>query len=100
VTVSATWPGPSAGAVFEIALNTHSVDLDSLDLADAVLRNDRGDTLTAQPWSAPAGGHHRAGTLSFDGDSASFFASTRWIELVLPGIGDLPERVLRWEIVR
>lgn len=99
VTVSATWAGPPAGAVFQVALDTHSVDLDSLDLANAVLRNDRGETLVAQPWPAPAGGHHRAGALSFDGDSPSFFASARWIELVLVGIGDLPERVLRWLIV-
>lgn len=98
MTVVATWAGPAAGAVFDIALNTHSVDLDALDLADAVMRNDRGETLIARPWSAPAGGHHRAGALSFDGDASTFFASARWIELVLSGIGDLPERTLRWEI--
>jgi len=98
VTVVATWAGLAAGAKFELTLDTHSVDLDSLDLADAVLRNDRGETLVAQPWPAPAGGHHRSGALSFDGDATSFFTSARWIELVLTGIGDLPERTLRWEI--
>lgn len=98
VTVEATWGGPAAGAVFEVVLDTHSVDLDALDLADAILRNDRGETLVAQPWLAPVGGHHRAGALSFDGDAPSFFASARWIELVLAGIAELPERVLRWEI--
>ena len=82
-----------------MALDTHSVGLDSLNLADAVLRNDRGETLSAGSWAAPAGDHHRAGTLTFDGNPASFFASARWIELVLTGIGDQPERVLRWEIV-
>lgn len=97
VTVAVTWAGPPSGAVFQVTLDTHSVNLDSLDLADAVLRNDSGKELTARPWSAPAGGHHRAGTLSFDGGGASFFASARWVELVLSGIGDLPERTLRWE---
>jgi len=98
VTVVATWAGQSAGAVFDLTVDTHSVDLDALDLADAILRNDRGEMLTARPWSAPAGGHHRAGALLFDGDAISFFAAARWIELALSGIGDLPERVLRWEI--
>ena len=98
VTVAATWGGPASGASFEVTLDTHSVDLDALDLSDAVLRNDRGETLAARPWPAPKGGHHRAGTLAFDGDQARFFAGAGWVELVLTGIGDLPERTLRWEI--
>jgi len=98
VTVVASWAGRGSGARFAITLDTHSVDLDALDLADAVLRNDRGETLAARPWTAPFGGHHRAGELSFDGDASAFFASALWIELTLSGIGDLPERVLRWEI--
>jgi hypothetical protein len=44
------------------------------------------------------GGHHRDGALTFDGDAAPFFAGSTWIELVLSGIGDIPERTLRWEI--
>lgn len=98
VTVVATWAGPAAGAVFDLALDTHSIDLDTLDLADAILRNDRGETLAAQPWTAPKGGHHREGTLAFDGDAASFLTGSRWIELVITGVGDLPERTLRWEL--
>jgi len=98
VTVVATWPGPDAGANFDITLDTHSVDLDALDLADATLHNDRGDTLTARPWSAPKGGHHREGALTFDGDAAQFLAGVDWIELVITGVGDLPERTLRWEV--
>lgn len=98
VTVVATWPGPDAGADFDLTLDTHSVDLDALDLADAILRNDRGETLKARPWAAPKGGHHREGALTFDGDSASFLDGATWIELVLTGVGDLPERTLRWEV--
>ncbi len=94
----AIWPGPDAGAAFDITLDTHSVDLDALDLADAVLRNDRGETLTAIPWDAPNGGHHREGSLAFEGDVARFLGGADWIELVLTGIGDLPERTLRWEV--
>lgn len=98
VTVVATWPGPDAGADFDVTLDTHSVDLDALDLADAILRNDRGETLKARPWAAPKGGHHREGALTFDGDSTPFLDGSEWVELVLTGIGDLPERTLRWEV--
>lgn len=98
VTVVVDWAGPAAGAVFDVTLDTHSVDLDGLDLADAILRNDRGDALTAEPWAAPKGGHHREGALTFRGDAASFFGGAEWVELVLTGVGDLAERTLRWEV--
>lgn len=98
VTVVVAWAGPSAGAVFDVKLDTHSVDLDALDLADSTLRNDRGETMTPQPWAAPKGGHHREGTLTFDGDSTAFLAGATWVELVITGVGDLPERTLRWEV--
>lgn len=98
ITVEAAWAGPAAGADLDVTLDTHSVDLDAVDLADATLRNDRGDVLTPEPWTAPKGGHHRTGVLSFAGDSAAFFAGARWIQLTLVGLGDVPERVLRWEI--
>ena len=97
VTVVVDWAGPDDQAVFDISLDTHSVDLDALDLSDAVLRNDRGETLAAQSWAAPKGGHHREGALAFKGNATPFFAGTAWIELVLSGVGDLPERTLRWQ---
>ena len=98
VTVVATWTGPAAGVAIVITLDTHSIDLDPLDLADATLRNDRGETLTARPWAAPAGGHHREGTLTFDGNAEKFLVGARWMELVLVGVGDVPERTMRWEV--
>lgn len=98
VTVVADWTGPAAGAVFDLTLDTHSVDLDALDLADATITNDRGETMAARPWAAPKGGHHREGVLTFDGDSSAFFAGANWVELRIIGVGDLPERTLRWEI--
>lgn len=98
VTVVASWPGTAAGATFDVKLDTHSVDLDALDLSNAVLRNDRGETMRARPWAAPKGGHHREGALTFDGDPSSFFTGARWIELTLTGVGDIPARALRWAI--
>ena len=98
VTAVATWTGPAVGVVFDITLDTHSIDLDQLDLVDATVRNDRGETLTARPWAAPAGGHHREGILTFDGNAEKFLAGAQWMELVLVGVGDVPERTLRWEV--
>ena len=98
VTVVATWTGLAAGLAIDVALDTHTIDLDKLDLADASLRNDRGETLAARPWAAPKGGHHREGILTFDGNAGEFLSGTRWMELVLVGVGDVPERTLRWEV--
>jgi len=51
--------------VFEIVLNTHSVDL-SMDLAQlAILTTDAGLTVKATKWDAPRGGHHVTGKLLF-----------------------------------
>lgn len=98
VTVEAAWAGPEAGATFDVTLDTHSVDLDALDLSDATLRNDRGDTLAAEPWAAAKGGHHREGTLVFKGDATTFFAGARSVDLIILGVGGVPERTLRWEL--
>lgn len=98
VTVEAAWAGPEAGAMFDVTLETHSVDLDALDLSDATLRNDRGDTLAAEPWAAAKGGHHREGTLVFKGDATTFFAGARSVDLIILGVGGVPERILRWEL--
>jgi hypothetical protein len=98
VTVEVDWGGPSTGAVFNVRLDTHTIDLDSLDLTDSVLANDRDETLTAVPWEAPKGGHHREGRLAFDGNAPAFLADARSIVLTIRGVGTVPERVLRWEI--
>lgn len=98
ITVVVLWPGPAEGTVFDVTLDTHSVDLDALDLTDAILRNDRGERLNPEPWAAPKGGHHREGALRFDDGAGSLLANARWIELVLIGVGGIPERTFRWEV--
>ncbi len=98
VTVVVDWAGLADGAAFDVRLDTHSVDLDALDFSNAVLRNDRGQALTARPWAASKGGHHREGALSFDGNAATFFAGANWIQLTLAGVGEIQERIFRWEI--
>jgi hypothetical protein len=87
VVVTVGWPGPAGGAVFDLKLDTHSINLDAVD---------RGDQVEGAAWAAPSGGHHRQGRLTFV-VGPEFFASTRWIELVLFNVGQLPERRLRWE---
>jgi len=87
---------------FQVALNTHSVDL-SFDLAAlAVLRNDRGGEVTGSAWDGGRGGHHLSGRLSFSArDSAGaplVTADTRYIELLIRDVAGVPERVFRWEL--
>jgi hypothetical protein len=51
---------------FDVAFNTHSVDLDFDPAAISVLRDDQGREYPAIGWDgAAAGGHHRSGTLRF-----------------------------------
>jgi hypothetical protein len=98
VTVKATWVGSTAGVAFEVALDTHSIDLDGFDLRDATLLNDSGVTMADPVWDADKGGHHRSGRLAFQGDPGPFLASTAWIELSVPDIAGVPVRTLRWAL--
>ena len=100
VTIRASWNGVSAGPVFDIALNTHAVDLDGFDLAQlAVLRVD-GREIQPQGWNAPKGGHHRSGALSFPVTGSDgrplITANTRSIELVIRDVAGVPERIFVW----
>lgn len=79
---------------FQVAMNTHSVDL-SFDLAQlALLRTDQGDEVAGLAWDAPRGGHHVSGILSFP---AVDLAEVQWFEIVLRDVAGVPERVLRWD---
>jgi hypothetical protein len=99
VSVAVTWKGPEAGPVFEVTMDTHSVDLDSMDLARlATLKTPAGE-LAPSGWSAPRGGHHRAGTLTFAsvaGDGRSTIGSGP-VELVIRDVAGVPERSFQWQ---
>jgi hypothetical protein len=102
VTVAVTWAGASGGPVFTIAMDTHSVPLDGYDLRQlAVLRTGQGVEVTPSGWDAPAGGHHRKGTLTFPtttGDGQPVFtAATREVVLVIRDVAGVPERTFRWQ---
>lgn len=83
---------------FEVAMNTHSVDL-GIDLVTlATLSNDRGVTVTASQWDAPAdGGHHVAGTLIFPAlvDNISLVEGATQMTLTIRDVA-VPERVFVW----
>jgi len=89
--------------VFGITLDAHSGDLSTYDFVkNAVLRNDRGQQVAGLRWVATAdGSHHRAGGLVFpkaDRAGRSLDADARTLELVVRGLGGVPERVLRWTL--
>lgn len=85
--------------VFDIVMDSLSVDLDAYDLASlASLRDNRGREFKPASWQAPKGGHHRQGKLFFGSYRALLQKDTQYIELVITGIAGVPERVLRWEL--
>lgn len=88
---------PSETLYFEIALNTHSVDL-SMDLAAmAVLQTENGLHLVGDAWDAPLGGHHVTGLLSFviSDDNYYLLQEAQELSLVIFGL-DVPERIFVW----
>jgi hypothetical protein len=89
---------PGRTLVFNVRMNTHSVDL-SMDLAElATLSTDTGKTVQAIGWDAPSGGHHVSGKLSFptDVDGSPLLAGASKLTLTLTNV-DAPERVFVWE---
>ncbi len=103
ITIKATWQGQSAGPVFTVQMDTHAVDLDGYDLRQlAVLRTDQGQEIHPSGWNAPAGGHHRSGTLSFPTTTVSgnpvIGPDTRTITLLIRNVGSVAERVFTWTL--
>lgn len=90
---------PGATLDFDVAMNTHSVDL-GMDLTTlATLTTDTGRAVQAIRWDAPQGGHHVEGKLSFPAsvDGASLLQGAAKLTLTLRNV-DTPERAFVWEI--
>lgn len=84
---------------FDVAMNTHSVDL-SMDLATlTTLRTDTGLTVNATTWSAPGGGHHVSGALQFPAvvDGVHILDDASRLILTIRDV-DAPERVFVWNL--
>lgn len=94
---------PERNVVFAITLDTHSGDLNGYDfLKNAILRNDRGQQLAPVRWVATAdGSHHRSGALLFpkaDQSGRAIEAQAKALELLVRGLGGIPQRTLRWTL--
>lgn len=99
VSVQITWDGNPAPLQFEVAMDTHSVDLDRYNLSElSALRNSRGEELRPVAWEAPKGGHHREGTLLF-AEAAGFVSGSSYIELAVRDVAGVGERLFRWDLV-
>lgn len=85
--------------VFDVSLNTHSVDL-SMDLAAlATLETDTGLSVRADSWDAPLGGHHVSGKLLFPAklDNALVLEGARHVTLTIRDL-DAPIRIFEWDL--
>lgn len=82
---------------FEIAMNTHSVDL-SMDLAElATLTTDNGRSVSATLWDAVPGGHHVSGVLVFPAVVAgtAVLEGATEVTLTITDV-DAPNRIYTW----
>jgi len=84
---------------FQVALNTHSVNL-NMDFARlASLSTDNGNSVQAIAWEGPQGGHHLTGTMQFPAteNGKSLLDGAARVTLTLKGV-DAPERVFSWDL--
>ncbi len=84
---------------FNVAMNTHSVNL-SMDLATlATLTTDTGVTIQAEKWDATPGGHHVSGKLIFPStkDGKSILEGASKLTLTIVNV-DAPSRVFEWQL--
>lgn len=86
---------------FEVAMNTHSVDL-SMDLVNlTMLTVDNGNEVAAALWDAQPGGHHVSGILSFPAslNGTALLAEASQLTLTIRDV-DVPNRVFTWHLGR
>ena len=82
---------------FDVAMNTHTIDL-SMDLASlSTLSTDTGVTVGALRWDATSGGHHLNGRLIFPriNEGTSILEGAHKLTLVITHV-DAPSRVFEW----
>jgi hypothetical protein len=79
--------------VFDVVLDTHSVELAYDLVALASLKDETGQTYGAAEWQGGSGGHHVSGRLLLEGPGDA----VQWLELELRDIGGVPSRIFRWD---
>ncbi len=98
VTVKVAYKNPSElkNPVFDVALDTHSVDLDQYKFDRLILlRDDTGKEYHPDIVSSSGSGHHREATLEFkDAD----ISGAKYVEVVVEGVAGVEERVFKFEL--
>lgn len=80
---------------FEVLLDTHTGILDQDLTTSSVLIDDKGNQFKPISWEGdPPQGHHRQGVLKF----APIAPRPKSIELKVSNIGDVNERIFKWEL--
>lgn len=97
VTAKVTYMNPGKKApMFNVALDTHSVDLEGYKLDEIVfLRDNEGNVYKPKAVSEEGTGHHREAAVEFKDTDIS---SAKYVELVIEGVAGVAERVFRFEI--
>ncbi len=100
VTIDVEWIKEGDGLlIFDVSMNTHSVDLDQYDLGElAVLRDDTSNEYHPVSWDSAPGGHHRKGTLTFPLPDSLSQGEAKYVKIVIRDVADIEERVLKWEL--
>ena len=85
--------------VFDVSMNTHSVDLDKYDLKQiTVLHDSQGNEYQPLSWSSAAGGHHRSGKLIFAVPTSLNDGGTKFLHMVIRNVAGVSERSLEWDL--
>ena len=85
--------------VFDVSMNTHSVDLDKYDLKQLIVLHDsQGNEYQPLSWNSAAGGHHRSGKLIFAVPSSLNEGGTKFLHMVIRNVAGVGERSLEWEL--
>ena len=97
VTAKVTYNNPgNASPVFNVVLDTHSVELDRYRFEDIVaLRDQTGGEHAAGLVSSKGSGHHREATVEFKGADLT---GSDYVELVIKDVAGVPERVFRFDL--
>ena len=81
--------------VFDIAMDTHSVDLAGDMRKMVVLLTDAGTEYAPSAWDgAGPGGHHREGKIKF----ATLTGNPKSVTLVVRDLAGVPERKFKWDV--
>jgi hypothetical protein len=79
--------------IFDIKMNTHSVELNSDLVTGSVVQDDSGRVYNALEWDGTLpGSHHRSGVLAF----TALKGTPKSVTLIIKGVSNVPERIYKW----